>query len=219
MLTEDALLWLSSAVRFGRIPKREKQRLLDEMQSYMNSLNETATMELEVSPPQEAPCSPENQTNDRASSVSQSYCSSLMNGEEKVLKMAAGNSNIETMSFHNGPVQEASVSHSATQTQHTVQGEQANSNYHIPSTCPVSPNNNNGDSNIDNAKYTFSSNQNQCPFRGGLSSQSYSASQNSFTAGDPHNQSHCPWKLNSGVKVLVRPLLQSLQISIKATGV
>uniref|UniRef100_K7G8S3 Nuclear receptor subfamily 1 group D member 2 n=1 Tax=Pelodiscus sinensis TaxID=13735 RepID=K7G8S3_PELSI len=28
------------AVRFGRIPKREKQRLLDEMQSYMNSLGE-----------------------------------------------------------------------------------------------------------------------------------------------------------------------------------
>lgn len=211
MLTEDALLWLSSAVRFGRIPKREKQRLLDEMQSYMNSLNETATMELEVSPPPEAPCSPKNQTNDRASSVSQSYCSSLMNSEEKVLKMAAGNSNIETTSFHNSPVQEASVSHSATQTQHTVQGEQANSasDYHIPSTCPVSPNNNNGDANIDNAKYTFSSNQNQCPFRGGLSSQSYSASQNSFTVRDSHNQSPCPWKLNSGAKVLVRRLLQS----------
>lgn len=221
MLTEDALLWLSSAVRFGRIPKREKQRLLDEMQSYMNSLNETATMELEVSPPPEAPCSPENQTNGRASSVSQSYCSSLMNGEEKVLKMAAGNSNIGTTSFRNSPVQEASVSHSATQTQHTVQGEQANSasDYHIPSTCPVSPNNNNGDANIDNAKYTYPSNQNQCPFRGGLSSQSYSASQNSFTARDSYNQSPCPWKLNSGAKVLVRRLLQSLQISINAIGV
>uniref|UniRef100_A0A8C5HIS5 Nuclear receptor subfamily 1 group D member 2-like n=1 Tax=Gouania willdenowi TaxID=441366 RepID=A0A8C5HIS5_GOUWI len=46
------------AVRFGRIPKREKQRLLDEMQSYMNSLNESASVEMEASPPQIAPCSP-----------------------------------------------------------------------------------------------------------------------------------------------------------------
>ncbi|XP_060713732.1 nuclear receptor subfamily 1 group D member 2-like [Tachysurus vachellii] len=40
------------AVRFGRIPKREKQRLLDEMQSFMNSHN---PMDVDADTPSEAP--------------------------------------------------------------------------------------------------------------------------------------------------------------------
>ncbi|TNN82502.1 Nuclear receptor subfamily 1 group D member 2 [Liparis tanakae] len=48
------------AVRFGRIPKREKQRLLDEMQSYMNSLNESAAMDMDSPPVRETPGSPED---------------------------------------------------------------------------------------------------------------------------------------------------------------
>lgn len=198
------------AVRFGRIPKREKQRLLDEMQSYMNSLNESASMEMEVSPPPDAPCSPQSQANDGAGSISQSYRNNLMNSDEKPLKMAAGNSNIGTSSFQNSSVQEPSRSHSATQTQHTVQGEQANltSSYHVPTNCPVNPTNNenSANSNIDNSKYTFSSNQNQCPYSGSLSSQSYSVNQNSYPARDSQNQSPCPWKLNGGAKVLACPL-------------
>nr|XP_046239977.1 nuclear receptor subfamily 1 group D member 1-like isoform X3 [Scatophagus argus] len=195
------------AVRFGRIPKREKQRLLDEMQSYMNSLNESASMEMEVSSPPDAPCSPQNQTNEGAGSISQSYRSNLMNSDEKPLKMAVGN--IGTSSFQNGSVQEASVSQSAAQT-HTVQGEQANltSSYRVPTSCPVnSPTNNENSThaNFDNAKYTFS-NQNQCPFSGSLSAQSYSANQNSHPARDSQNPSPCPWKLNGGAKVLACPL-------------
>lgn len=201
MLTEDALFCLSSAVRFGRIPKREKQRLLDEMQSYMNSLNESASMEMEVSSPPDAPCSPQNQ----ASEGAQSYHGNLMNGDEKPLKMAAGNSNIGTSSFQNSSVQqEPSLSHSATQTQHAVQPEQANltSGYHVPTSCPVAHGNNENatNANVDNAKYTFSSNQNQCPFSGSRSSQSYSANQNGY----PASEGPCPWKLNGGAKVLVR---------------
>uniref|UniRef100_UPI0037E883B5 nuclear receptor subfamily 1 group D member 1-like n=1 Tax=Semicossyphus pulcher TaxID=241346 RepID=UPI0037E883B5 len=194
------------AVRFGRIPKREKQRLLDEMQSYMNSLNESASMEMEVSPPPNAPCSPQNETNEGAGSISQSYCSNLI--DVKPPKMAASNGNIGNSSF-NSSVQEASLSHSATQTQHTARVEQANltSNYHVPNTCPVAPNNNVNSTyaNVDNAKYNFS-NQNQCPFSGSQSSQSYSANQCSYTARDSQNQSPCPWKLNGGAKVLACPL-------------
>lgn len=194
------------AVRFGRIPKREKQRLLDEMQSYMNSLNESASMEMEVSPPPDAPCSPQNQTNEGACSISQSYRSNLMNSDEKPLKMAAGNGNIGSLSFKHSSAQEPSRSHSATQTQHTVQGEQANltSSYHVPTTCPVA-HTNNENSNIDNARYNFS-HQNQCPVTGRQSSQSYSANQNSYQARDSQNQSPCPWKLNGGAKVLACPL-------------
>ncbi|TDH14311.1 hypothetical protein EPR50_G00040840 [Perca flavescens] len=192
------------AVRFGRIPKREKQRLLDEMQSYMNSLNESASMEMEVSPPPDAPCSPQNQTNEGAGSMSQSYRSNLMNRDQKPLKMAAGNGNIGASSFQNNSVQQPSLSHSATQTHHTVHGEQAS--YHIPTSCPVSSTNNENSTVIDDAKYTFSSNQNQCPVSGRLSSKSYSANQNSYPASDSQNQSPCPWTLNGGAKVLACPL-------------
>ncbi|XP_068451183.1 nuclear receptor subfamily 1 group D member 1-like [Clinocottus analis] len=193
------------AVRFGRIPKREKQRLLDEMQSYMNSLNESASMEMEVSPPTDAPCSPQNQTNEGAGSISQSYHSNLMNRDEKPPKMAVGNSNIGTSSFHNNQAQQPSMSHSATQTHHTVHGEQAS--YHVSTSCPVSSTNNENSAIVDNAKYTFSSNQNQCPVSGHrLSSQTYLANHNSYPASDSHNQGPCPWKLNGGAKVLACPL-------------
>ncbi|XP_036956940.1 nuclear receptor subfamily 1 group D member 1-like [Acanthopagrus latus] len=199
------------AVRFGRIPKREKQRLLDEMQSYMNSLNESASMEMEVSSPPDAPCSPQNPTNEGVGSLSQSYRSNLINGDEKPLKMAArnrnGNSNSRSSSFQSSPPQEPS--HSAAPTQHTVQGEQANltSSYHVPTNCPVNNENTaNNTNNIDNAKYNFSSNQNQCPFSGSASSHSYQANQNGYSARDSQNQSPCPWKLNGGAKVLACPL-------------
>ncbi|XP_059186075.1 nuclear receptor subfamily 1, group D, member 4b [Centropristis striata] len=191
------------AVRFGRIPKREKQRLLDEMQSYMNSLNESASMEMEVSPPTDAPCSPQNQTNE-AGSISQSYRNNLMNRDEKPIKMAAGNSNIASSSFQNNSAQQPSLSHSATQTHHTVHGEQAS--YHVPTSCPVSSTNNENSPVVDNAKYTYSSNQNQCPVTGHISSQSYSTNQNSYAASDSQNRSSCPWKLNEGAKVLACPL-------------
>ncbi|XP_075966731.1 nuclear receptor subfamily 1 group D member 1-like isoform X2 [Anarhichas minor] len=198
------------AVRFGRIPKREKQRLLDEMQSYMNSLNESASMEMEVSPPTDAACSPHNQTNEGAGSISQSYHSNLMIRDEKPPKMAVSNSNIGTSSFHSNSVQQQqqqqqpSLSHSATQTHHTVHGEQAS--YHIATGCPVSSTSNENSAIVDNAKYTFSSNQSQCPVSGRISSQSYSANHNSYAASDSHNQSPCPWKLNGGAKVLACPL-------------
>ncbi|XP_026163790.1 nuclear receptor subfamily 1 group D member 1-like [Mastacembelus armatus] len=196
------------AVRFGRIPKREKQRLLDEMQSYMNSLNEPTSVEMEVSPPPDAPCSPQNQTNEGVGSISQSYRNNLMNNDEKPLKVAVSNHNVGTSSFQNSLAQEPSLSHTTTQTQHTVQGDQVNltSSYHVPTNCHVASTTNENSTNIDNAKYTFSSNHNQCPISGRLSSQSYPANQNSFPASDSQNQNACPWKLNGGAKVLACPL-------------
>ncbi|XP_019942596.1 nuclear receptor subfamily 1 group D member 1-like [Paralichthys olivaceus] len=186
------------AVRFGRIPKREKQRLLDEMQSYMNSLNESASMEMEVSPPADALAT----TNEGP--MSQSY---QANVDEKPLKMASHNSNVCPSSFQNGSVQEPASLH---QTQHAVHGEQGNRtlSYHVPRNCPAAPTNNENSTstNVDNAKYTYSSNHNQCPVSGNLSHQSYSANQNSFPANDSQNQNACPWKLNGGAKVLACPL-------------
>lgn len=201
----------SSAVRFGRIPKREKQRLLDEMQSYMNSLNESASMEIDSTTSPEAPSSPENQSNEGVGSISQSYCNIFSNDEEKPLKMAANNSNNNgPSSFQNNTAQDSAYSQSTAQTQTgPIQGYQSNptSGYNTPARCPVAPNNNNpASTNVDNAKYTYapSSNQRQCPVSGSLSSQSYPANNhNSIPARDSQNQNSCPWKLNGGAKVLV----------------
>uniref|UniRef100_H3DAP9 Nuclear receptor subfamily 1, group D, member 4b n=1 Tax=Tetraodon nigroviridis TaxID=99883 RepID=H3DAP9_TETNG len=190
------------AVRFGRIPKREKQRLLDEMQSYMNSLNESASVDMEMSPPTDAPCSPENATSEAAALAPQSCSGSLLNSDEKLLKMAASTSNANAVSFQNGSVQEATISHSATQTQ----TDNVTSSYPGQSNCPVGHNDNNANPKVDNTKYTFPSNQNQCPFSGVLSPQSNSVSQNSFSTSESRNQSPCPWKLNGGAKVLACPL-------------
>ena len=196
----------SSAVRFGRIPKREKQRLLDEMQSYMNSLNESAPMEMGVSPPPDTPCSPQNQSNDVAGPTLQSYCS-----DEKPLKRAATSSNVSPSSFQNAEVQEGASSHTSAQMQHTVQVKQGNltTSYHVATNLPVAPSSSESSANmnVDNAKYAFSSNQNQCPVSGNLSSHTYAANQNGFPANDFQNQNSCPWKLHGGAKVLVSFLL------------
>lgn len=204
MLTQDSRLCSSSAVRFGRIPKREKQRLLDEMQSYMNSLNESATIdEMEVSPPADGLCSPQAQAPEAQGSVSQSYCAALLSADEKPLKMAAGSSGAG--GSLGAPSYQDSASHPAAQAQHAAPGEQANlpSGYHIPAGCPAKAENH-AHANGDNAKYSFSSSPAQCPFSGSLSSQSYQASQTSHPTRDSQSQSPCPWKLNGGAKVLVR---------------
>ncbi|KAM4613264.1 nuclear receptor subfamily 1 group D member 1-like [Polymixia lowei] len=199
------------AVRFGRIPKREKQRLLDEMQSYMNSLNESASMDIEASPPSEDPCSPENQSHEGAGSISQSYHNNFLNSEEKPLKMAANNNNGPS-SFLNNAAQESAFSHSTAQSHSSpTHGCQSNltSSYHVPTHCPVSSNNNNNSptsSGVDNA-YTYApSNQSQCPVSGSLSSQSFPANHNGYRTCDSQKQTSCPWKLNGGAKVLACPL-------------
>ncbi|EMP36953.1 Nuclear receptor subfamily 1 group D member 2 [Chelonia mydas] len=61
-----------STVRFGRIPKREKQRLMDEMQSYMSSLNE-APMDVGLGPEGEAPPSPDAQEEEAIGAISRAY--------------------------------------------------------------------------------------------------------------------------------------------------
>ncbi|XP_058488498.1 nuclear receptor subfamily 1 group D member 1-like isoform X2 [Solea solea] len=203
------------AVRFGRIPKREKQRLLDEMQSYMNSLNESASMEMEVSSPPDALAGAQNQTNEGP--ALQSYQSGLVNGDGKPLKMASHNNNnnngggTPSSSFRNSAAQDAAMTHTSTQTQHAPHREQVNvtSSYgSAPTNCPAAPTHSEHSANrhVDNAQYTYSSNQNQCPVSGNMSAQAYSSNHNGFPASESQNQNSCPWKLNGGAKVLACPL-------------
>ncbi|XP_005799921.1 nuclear receptor subfamily 1 group D member 1-like [Xiphophorus maculatus] len=194
------------AVRFGRIPKREKQRLMDEMQSYMNSLNGPASVEMEVPPPSDGPCSPLNQTNTGSCFLPQSYPS-----EEKPLKTAAGGSSLGTPSFQSRTVQEAVPSaQNQNPAQYRVQVEQQNvsTGYHLTANFPAPPcsNASSTSTNVSNANYSFSSSQNQCPVSGSLSSQTFTASHGVMPDRDNQNPTSCPWKLNGGAKVLACPL-------------
>ncbi|KAK6319311.1 hypothetical protein J4Q44_G00105220 [Coregonus suidteri] len=187
------------AVRFGRIPKREKQRLLDEMQSYMNSLNESASMEIDSSPSSsEAPASPEP-----GESISSAYCNIFAQEDVKpVIKMAVNNNNIR-----NNPAHESGYAHPAPQTHshsNPSQGYQSHptQSYQTPSRCPRN-------NNVDNAQYTYqpSFNQSQCPMsNGSQSAKTFQANHNTFPAGESQNQTTCPWKLSGGAKVLACPL-------------
>ncbi|TFJ94826.1 IgGFc-binding protein-like [Platysternon megacephalum] len=77
----------AGAVRFGRIPKREKQRLLDEMQSYMNSLNE-APMDVGLGPEGEAPPSPDAQEEEAIGAISRAYHDIFVSGQDRLGKRA-----------------------------------------------------------------------------------------------------------------------------------
>uniref|UniRef100_A0A8D0LBL7 Uncharacterized protein n=1 Tax=Sphenodon punctatus TaxID=8508 RepID=A0A8D0LBL7_SPHPU len=73
------------AVRFGRIPKREKQRLMDEMQSYMNSLNE-APMDVGLGPEGDAPPSPDSQAEEAIGAISRAYHEIFVSGQDRLGK-------------------------------------------------------------------------------------------------------------------------------------
>lgn len=199
------------AVRFGRIPKREKQRLLDEMQSYMNSLNEPTSMEVEASPPSEGPCSPENRSSEGAGVAAQSYHNGFVNCEEKPLKMAAANNhnNNNAQCFNNGAPQDFSVSQPPPQS-HSGQFQGVPSGFQLPTRCTgTNVNQKPTGAGTDNAKYTYTlspAHQSQCPVTGATSPQPAPANQNVFSACESQKQTSCPWKPNGGAKLLACPL-------------
>ncbi|KAL0978291.1 hypothetical protein UPYG_G00168480 [Umbra pygmaea] len=192
------------AVRFGRIPKREKQRLLDEMQSYMNSLNESASMEIDSSPSSsEVAASPES-----GESISSGYNNIFTQEDVKpVIKMAVINNNNNNNNVRNNPAHESAYSNPTPQAQshcNVSQGYQSHptQSYHTPSRCPRG-------NNVDNGQYIYktSSNKSQCPMsNGSQSAQTFHANHNSFPPGESQNVTACPWKLSGGAKVLACPL-------------
>uniref|UniRef100_A0AAY4C029 Nuclear receptor subfamily 1 group D member 1-like n=1 Tax=Denticeps clupeoides TaxID=299321 RepID=A0AAY4C029_9TELE len=75
------------AVRFGRIPKREKQRLLDEMRSYMSSLNESGCLDADSAPQREVPPSPdEGQSKEAIGAISRAYQDTFVGGQDRLSK-------------------------------------------------------------------------------------------------------------------------------------
>ncbi len=191
------------AVRFGRIPKREKQRLLDEMQSYMNSLNESASMDITCTTPTETPASPEDgQSEENRGAISQAYRNIFVNGEKLLVKINDDNNfnkNNRSSSRHN-PIQESGYSQSHPQPSISPQDHSIHSTTScLPqSRCPFANHDRKPTTQvIDNSHYNFP--QSSSPSQGTTPSQSYPSKHNSYST-----QTSCPWRLSPGAKVLVR---------------
>uniref|UniRef100_A0A672MQ77 Nuclear receptor subfamily 1 group D member 1-like n=1 Tax=Sinocyclocheilus grahami TaxID=75366 RepID=A0A672MQ77_SINGR len=193
------------AVRFGRIPKREKQRLLDEMQSYMNSLNESASMDITCTTPTETPSSPEDgQSEEAISATSQAYRNIFVNGEKLLVKSNDDDNinNNNPSSFRPNPIQESGYSHSRPQPSISPQDHSIHSTTScLPrSRCPVTNHHRQPTTRVmDNSHYNFP--QSSSPSQGTTPSQSYPSKHNNYST-----QTSCPWRPSPGAKVLACPL-------------
>lgn len=180
------------------------------MQSYMNSLNESAAMEMDSSPVRETPPNPEDCSSKEAiGAISRAYRNIFTGsgdggGQERPAKM----SNISTNNNNNNNTsfcQDANFPHP-----NSAQSYQ--SCPVAPATlCPVSS----SDSkqtfpNVDNRGYAFSASTNnnyeqQQQPHSTTNPKGGSGNYNSFHGSEnTSNQSSCPWKLAPGSKVLVR---------------
>ncbi|XP_078111152.1 nuclear receptor subfamily 1, group D, member 4a [Sander vitreus] len=195
------------AVRFGRIPKREKQRLLDEMQNYMNSLNESAAVDVDSPSARDTPSTPEDGNSKEAiGAISRAYRDifTSSNSQGRAAERANITPNNNTFTF----------SQDASFTQVSSLPTSAQSYQSCPvaaaTLCPAIPNDKQPTfHNVDNNRYTYlvSTNQNHDQFNSTTSQRGSSANNNSFrNAGSTQNQPSCPWKLASGAKVLACPL-------------
>lgn len=196
------------AVRFGRIPKREKQRLLDEMQSYMNSLNESSTMSMETSPPHEPPPSPsENQSKEAIGTLSRAYQDIFTNTQDRLSKRA-GNMNTSSRSstFQNNHSQDSNYPHmNPLVGYHSTTHE----SFSAPPRCPVASRDSKCPvSLVDSNRYSYAPSFSQNHPQSSVSppSQHTQVDYNSYVAGESQTQASCPFKLAAGSKVLACPL-------------
>ncbi|KAG7471901.1 hypothetical protein MATL_G00102920 [Megalops atlanticus] len=198
------------AVRFGRIPKREKQRLMDEMQSYMNSLNESASMDID-SPPPEAPPSPEDSQSDEAiGAISRAYRDIFVSGQDRLGKKGNVNTNNNPSTYQNTPPQDSNYPRTPS---HTFPAQSYTTcpfaGYRTPPRCPVAPRDNNPSfSYVDNGRHSLSASSNQSHSQSNVdpSPRGYPANCNSYPTGESQNQTSCPWRLGTSNKVLACPL-------------
>ncbi|MFT7801075.1 nuclear receptor subfamily 1 group D member 1-like isoform X1 [Arapaima gigas] len=196
------------AVRFGRIPKREKQRLLDEMQSYMNSLNESPSMEIDSSSPHDAPHSPRNnQSEDAIGAISQAYRSIFVTGQDRSSKRGSvnNNSNNSPSSFRNSPPQESSYPESRP---HNLQSQEYPSyttvGYQTTPLCPVAPCDNSPSfALVDNGCHSYPASSSESDAQ---LPRAYAGSYNGCANSESQTQSSCPWKLGGSTKILACPL-------------
>ncbi|XP_041095210.1 nuclear receptor subfamily 1 group D member 1-like isoform X2 [Polyodon spathula] len=179
------------AVRFGRIPKREKQRLLDEMQSYMSSLGKSAAMDIDSSPSPE-----DSQSEEAIRAISRAYRDIFVTGRDRLGKKEEEGEEPNDCNHNPCPALNP----------HThCQG------YPPCPRCAARDNKPAGLVNNNHYGYrapppeTSSSNQGQQQSEA-PPTHSLSANHNSNVARGSGGQSLCPWAMSGRVKVLACPL-------------
>ncbi|TRY88525.1 hypothetical protein DNTS_014076 [Danionella cerebrum] len=185
------------AVRFGRIPKREKQRLLDEMQSYMNSLNESSSISMESSPHHECPPSPDEiQSKESIGALSRAYQDIFSNSQDK----RARNANGINGSSNNRNIASQDSNYNITGYHESYSGS---------TLCPVSISDNKYPvSLMDNSRYSYASSFSRSHSQTSLNPLpgSTQINCNSISTNESQNQASCPFKMAAGSKVLACPL-------------
>lgn len=167
------------------------------MQSYMNSLNESASMDCTTLP--ETPASPEDgQSEEAIGAISQAYRNIFVNGEKLLVKIDDDNNN-NPSSFHHNQIQESGYTQSHPQPSISPQEHAVHSTTSCltQSRCPFANHENKPTIQVmDNNHYNFP--QSSSPNQGTTPPQSYPSKHNSYST-----QTSCPWRLSPGAKVLV----------------
>ncbi|XP_035618654.2 nuclear receptor subfamily 1 group D member 1-like [Oncorhynchus keta] len=201
------------AVRFGRIPKREKQRLLEEMQSYMNSLNESnTTMDVDSSPISEAPPSPaEVPSKEAIRAISRSYQDIFASSQGRAAKLGININN----NNNNLPTSCPFKSYTSQETSHgsphsgSTQGYQSCPAGPAPC-CSVTNDNHHTLPSVDNCCYSYPATSNQNHGQSNIDTPQRGVETHCFSikeeTQETQTQTSCPWKLAAGTKVLACPL-------------
>lgn len=193
-------------MRFGRIPKREKQRLLDEMQSYMNSLNESASLEMEPPTAQEAPLSPaESQSKEAIGAISRAYQDIFVSTQDRLNKrVELGSANGTPAYFQNNPLPQEANRHGQANSAHAFHSN-ASVGY-ASARCPVAQGDKNCPVSSMNSSYynhPAPSNQNHCPHKQASATNLHQYNHSPVQSQGQGQANTCPWKLAAGSKVLV----------------
>lgn len=177
------------------------------MQSYMNSLNESASLNMASSPSRDPPASPmEIQPKETISSMAKAYQDIFPSAPDHMTKRAAGINTGSSVpaSFQSATPQECNFTHlntpatyhSGVPVGYTVTGLCPGQQMTNDNKCPVS--------SVDNGHYQNHAPSNQIPCQPTVNPLPQANYGSSYAAGEMQAQTSCPWKLVAGSKVLVR---------------
>lgn len=177
------------------------------MQSYMNSLNESASLNMASSPPCDQPASPMDiQPKETISSMAKAYQDIFPSAPDHLTKRAAGINTGGSLpaSFQNPAPQESSFTHlNAPSTYHSG----VPVGYTVTALCPgqqMSNDNKCPVSSVDNGHYQNHAPSNHILCQSTVNPLPQANHGRSYAAAEMQAQTSCPWKLVAGSKVLVR---------------
>lgn len=180
----------------------------------MNSLNESASLNVASSPPCDPPASPmEIQPKETIGSIAKAYQDIFPNAPDRLTKRAAGSNNGSSgsTSFQSSTPQESSFSRlNPPATYHTG----VPVGYTVAGLCPRQQMSSDNKCPLDNSHYQNHAQSNQIPCQSTVNPSPQANYGSSYAAGEMQAQTSCPWKLVAGSKVLVRTKFILLQCDL-----